>query len=66
MKILARLCDLCATEGTVRLAKGRCYIDEAKKWYDVCATHARQAVHAGFEFEEFEMCGDVNARWFVE
>ncbi|TET45066.1 MAG: hypothetical protein E3J66_00165 [Dehalococcoidia bacterium] len=59
MKTEAVFCDLCATAGLPRLAKGFYITDENDSW-DACATHLKEVEKYGFDTHEFETLGDID------
>jgi len=59
MKCKLIICDICRTEGVVRLAK-IAYLGEERTIYHACATHAKSIRGYGLEIvEEFELPGDA-------
>jgi len=64
MRTMAAFCDLCASDGLARLAKGFYITDEGNSW-DACATHLKEVAGYGFETHEFETLGNI-ARALVQ
>ena len=67
MKILARFCNLCASSGIVRLARGMYYVQETNRHHDACTTHLKAVKSAGFEIDKrYKMPRAVSPKHFAE
>lgn len=62
MKINVHICDLCRTEGTVRLAKGKYFADETERWFDACGEHSVEVKGYGLTIINFDELGNVDTR----
>lgn len=59
MLVKAHFCDLCRTEGILRVAVGFYETDEDQIW-DACPTHLKEVKRYGFRVVRFASPGDVN------
>jgi len=65
MRIQANFCELCASNGIIKLAKGYYTTDLGRHW-DACGSHLEQVKKHQWEIEMYNTLGNVNPNYFVQ
>ena len=64
MRIAIKLCDSCAKDYDVSLAKGEYQFDTQDVWSDACDRHLKEVERAGAVISKYDFLGDVNFETF--